>query len=272
MWTAARALATALLLAAAIPPPAASAARPDGSLVIVIDPGHGGDKDGALGPHHLREKDVALSIARKLQLDLEARGHEVILTRAADDSLDLAPRIELANEKKADLFLSVHLNSMPTAESRRVTQGVETYFLSADASDEAAAAVARAENADRADAAPAADGALGLILADLARSAAHADSSLLAYAIHGKLVAETGARDRGVRQAPFAVLEGATMPAVLLEVGYISHPRESKRLADEAEQRKIAHAVVEGVEDFRRAVVAKQERNLDGARSHAAAD
>ena len=95
--------------------------------------------------------------------------------------------------------------------------------------------MARAENADDArSAGPKAEGALGMILADLARSEAHASSSQLVYALHGSLVERTGGRDRGVRQAPFAVLEGAAMPAVLLEVGYISHGAEAQRLDDAA--------------------------------------
>jgi N-acetylmuramoyl-L-alanine amidase len=198
-------------------------------------------------------------------------GHEVVLTRRDDTGLDLAQRIGLANERRADLFLSVHANSMPTSEARARTHGIETYFLSADATDEAAAAVARAENSDDADTArPKEQGALGMILADLARSEAHVNSSQLAYLLHARLVERTGGRDRGVRQAPFVVLEGAAMPAVLLEVGYISHGTESKRLADEAEQEKIARAAAAGVEAFRLEVLQKQARSTLGGKAGAA--
>lgn len=258
----------ALLALAAAP----ARADRDGGLVVVIDPGHGGDKDGAIGPDGTKEKDVALAIALRLEAALRAAGHEPVLTRRDDTGLGLGERIALANERGADLFLSVHANSMPTTEARSRVHGVETFFLSADASDAAAAEVARLENADdETAAAPVEQGALGAILADLARSEAHANSAQLAYLLHDRLVRETEARDRGVRQAPFVVLQGAQMPAVLLEVGYISHPRESKRLADPAEQERIARAVAAGVDRFRREVLEKQARTTLGGKAGAAA-
>lgn len=267
-----RALTTLVLAAACIAPLRAAAVRPDGTLVVVVDPGHGGGKDGAIGPGGLKEKDLALAIALRIEAALRAAGHEVVLTRRDDTGLDLGPRVQLANEKGADLFVSVHANSMPTAAARARTHGIETYFLSADATDAAAAAVAHAENRDDAAGGTNADAsAVGLILADLARSEAHANSSQLAFALHGALVTATGARDRGVRQAPFSVLEGAEMPAVLLEVGYISHGAESKRLADPDEQEKIARAVAGGVDRFRREVLQKQARTSLGGKVGAAA-
>lgn len=259
--------ATALLL-----PRAAIAARPDGTLLVAIDPGHGGEKDGAIGPGGTREKEVALAIALRIERALRQAGHEVVLTRRDDRGLDLASRIALANERNADLFVSIHANAMPTEEARARTHGIETYFLSADATDEAAAAVARAENADDGDGGrQGAGGTLGFILADLARSEAHVHSSHLAYTLHRSLVEGTGGRDRGVRQAPFYVLEGARMPAVLLEVGYISHPAEEKRIADPAEQERIARAVVDGIERFAREVLGRQARtSLHGREGSAA--
>ena len=259
------------LAAVLIAPLRAGAMRADGTLVVVIDPGHGGDKDGAIGPGGLKEKEVALAIALRLERLLAAAGHQAILTRRDDTGVELADRVALANERGADLFVSIHANSMPTAEARARTHGIETYFLSADATDEAALAVARAENADDArSAGPKAEGALGMILADLARSEAHANSSQLAYALHGSLVERAGGRDRGVRQAPFAVLEGAAMPAVLLEVGYISHGAEAQRLADPVEQAKIAGAVAAGIERFRTEVLQKQARSTLGGKVGAA--
>lgn len=247
-------------------------ASAEGALLVVIDPGHGGDKDGAVGPDGTREKDLVLEIALRMESALLAAGHRVVLTRRDDTGLGLAERVELANERGADLFLSVHANSMPTLATRRRVHGVETFFLSADATDAAAAAVAKLENADdvgRKD--EKATGALGAILADLARSETHANSSQLAYVLHDHLVRGTGARDRGVRQAPFVVLEGAAMPAVLLEVGYISHPAEVKRLADPAEQEKIAAAVAAGVDRFAREVLQRQARSTLGNKQGAAA-
>lgn len=218
-------------------------------LFVVIDPGHGGDKDGAVGPDGQKEKALALSIAARLEEELVARGYRVRLTRRSDVGMGLAPRIELANEEGADLFVSVHANSV--AEKRERVQGVETYFLSARASDAQAQAVASKENADDPEApADKASSALDFILQDLARTEAHAGSSRLAVEIHRHLVAGTGARDRGVRQAPFFVLSGARMPAVLVEVGYISHPEEARRLADEDERRRIARSIADGIDAF----------------------
>ncbi|WP_373044721.1 N-acetylmuramoyl-L-alanine amidase [Vulgatibacter sp.] len=262
----------ALAAAALAAPLDAAAARPDGSLVVVVDPGHGGDKDGAIGPGGLKEKEVALAISLRLEAALREAGHEVILTRRDDTGLDLGPRIQLANERGADLFVSVHANSMPTAEARARTSGIETYFLSPDATDEAAAAVAQKENSDDAAAnAPKELGAVGMILADLARSEAHVNSSQLAYVLHEAIVKGTGGHDRGVRQAPFFVLEGAQMPAVLLEVGYISHRTEARRLADAEQQERIARAVARGIERFRRDVLQKQARSTLGGKPGAAA-
>jgi|GEM_PF-4670343 len=227
-------------------------------LLVVVDPGHGGDKRGAVGPNRLQEKDAALAIALALRDALEAMGHRVVLTRDSDRSLGLVPRIRLANELGADLFVSVHLNAVPEGASTSGAYGVETYFLSADASDAGAAALARAENDDDAAGAPGDGDALGAILADLARTEAHAHSSRLALAIHTALVGAIGARDRGLRQAPFVVLQGADMPAVLVEVGYVSHPDEARRLADPAHQRRVAAAIAAGISSFGKDVIDRE--------------
>jgi len=235
--------------------PGAAPALPRPPLLVVIDPGHGGDKDGAIGPNQLKEKDAALAISLALRTQLEARGHAVVLTREADLSLGLRERIQLANEQRADLFVSVHLNSLPLGARRERVHGVETYFLSSEASDADAAALAQKENSDdEQDGGLEAGGALDAILADLARNEAHAGSSRLAYLLHSHLLQGVPSRDRGVRQAPFAVLRGAEMPAVLVEVGYISHPEEARRLGDPVEQLRIAEALADGVDAFHREV------------------
>ncbi|MFO7155694.1 MAG: N-acetylmuramoyl-L-alanine amidase [Pseudomonadota bacterium] len=222
-------------------------------LRVVVDPGHGGEREGAVGPGGTREKDVALEISLRLARILRQLGHEVILTRESDVSLGLAERTRLANEREADLFVSIHANSAPSARSR--VQGVETYFLSADATDAQARALASLENAEEGPV-EAPEDPLEFILADLARMKAHAESSRLAVAIHENLVRRTGARDRGVRQAPFFVLSGARMPAVLVEVGYLSHPAEERRLASRENQEAIARAIAEGIEAFGRRLMA----------------
>jgi N-acetylmuramoyl-L-alanine amidase len=239
-------IAAALLLAAAPRAPA---------FVAVVDPGHGGDQEGALSPAGDREKDVALAIARRVAARLRAIGAKVVLTRTGDIAVPLANRAAVANALRADLFVSVHLNSMPSAEARRHSMGVETYFLSADGTDASARAVAARENADRLAGEPVLDPAdpVAAILQDLEDQDALAGSSRLAYAVHEKLVAWLGAEDRGVKQAPFYVLAGARMPAVLLEVGFISHEAEAARLRAPEYQERIAAAVADGVLAWRNA-------------------
>jgi N-acetylmuramoyl-L-alanine amidase len=242
------ALLTSVLLSAA---PAASAHVPP-LFVAVVDPGHGGEHDGAIGPSGLKEKDVALQISRRVAARLVAQGALVLLTREGDDALELPARAALANQAEADLFVSIHLNSMPTHSTRRVSQGVETYFLSADASDASAKAVAARENADRiAGTAPDPANPVSGILDDLWMVEALSESSRLAHALQAKLVAATGAENRGVKQAPFLVLAGARMPAVLVEVGFVSHEAESRRLADPEYQERIAGAIAQGIASFR---------------------
>jgi N-acetylmuramoyl-L-alanine amidase len=238
------ALAAALALALAAKEPA---------FTVVVDPGHGGDQEGAVSPTGEREKDVALAIARRVAAHLKRLGGKVVLTRTGDIGVPLANRAAIATAIRADLFVSVHLNSMPTAEQRRHSQGVETYFLSADASDTHANAVAARENADRLAGEPEIDpnDPVAAILDDLEDAASLAGSSRLAYDLHERLVERLGAEDRGVKQAPFYVLAGARMPAVLLELGFISHEEESRKLESREYQEKIAAAVADGIRAFR---------------------
>jgi N-acetylmuramoyl-L-alanine amidase len=238
------ALAAALALALAAREPA---------FTVVLDPGHGGDQEGALSPAGEKEKDLALAIARRISMQLRKAGVKVILTRTGDIAVPLANRAAIATAIRADLFLSVHLNSMPTERQRRAYRGVETYFLSADATDTRASAVAARENADRLAGEPEIDpnDPVAAILDDLEDAASLAGSSRLAYALHERLVATLGAEDHGVKQAPFYVLAGARMPAVLLEVGFISHEEEARRLHTREYQEKIAAAVVDGIRAFR---------------------
>jgi N-acetylmuramoyl-L-alanine amidase len=249
----------ALALSLALAAGRAHPAPREPAFVAVVDPGHGGDKEGAVGPGGVREKEVALQIARRVVARLRAQGGKALLTRTGDIPVALAQRAALANAVRADLFVSIHLNAMP-GPSRARTHGVETYFLSADASDASATAVAARENADRLAGEPGIDGddPVSGILQDLADTDALAESSRLAYALHDRLVAALGAPDRGVKQAPFYVLAGARMPAVLLEVGFVSHPAESQRLATAAYQEQIARAIADGVAAWRKATAQAQ--------------
>lgn len=223
-----------------------------GSPLVVIDPGHGGEQTGAVGPNGQREKNIALAISKQLKELLEKEFKAtVVLTREKDALVQLSERVVLANKKQPDLFISIHANSMPTAVQRRLNQGIETYFLSAAASGEDAKKVAARENAESGSQPKGAAGdTLSFILADLQRSETHVDSSRLAYSVHEELILETQAQDRGVQQAPFYVLMGLEAPAILVEVGFVSHPEEGKLLTDAAYQARLARAISAGVGKF----------------------
>lgn len=241
------ALASALLLAAPKP-----AGRPAPAFVVVVDPGHGGEKDGAVSADGAEEKDLTLQIARLLKARLEKQGVRVLLTRSADDTVPLAQRAALANAEKADVFVSIHLNAMPGGARRRA-RGIETYFLSADASDASATTVAARENADRLAGEPELNrsDAVAGILADLEDTANLAESSRLAYAVHESVVRVAGVEDRGVKQAPFYVLAGARMPAVLLELGFLSQPDEARLLRSAPHQEALARGIASGIAAWR---------------------
>ena len=242
-----RALALALSLSA---PP-----NGEPAFVAVVDPGHGGDHDGAFSPDGVPEKRIAMDIARRVAVRLAKQGGRVILTRTGDVSVPLSNRSDVANLERADVFVSIHLNSMPTRAKRARTRGIETFFLSADATDASAGAVAARENADRMAGEPGSDGAdpVAGILNDLEYTASLSESSRLAYAIHDRLVKVTQAEDRGVKQTPFYVLAGAKMPSVLLELGFISHAEESRKLRSAAYQEALARAMADGVKAWRTA-------------------
>ncbi|MBL8957575.1 MAG: N-acetylmuramoyl-L-alanine amidase [Myxococcaceae bacterium] len=229
--------------------------------LVIVDPGHGGNQTGAGSPTGAWEKDAALEISKLLKAELEAQLRATVkLTRSKDDNLSLHDRVDWANAQKPDLFISVHLNSMPTKKQRQSTEGIETYFLSAAASGDQAKKVAARENAEFHEKRPKGGDTLAFILADLQRSEAHADSSRLAYAVHEELVSATGGLDRGVQQAPFYVLMGLQAPAILVEVGFISHPDEGARLTDPEYQQKAAEAIARGVAAFVRQVAVREAK------------
>jgi N-acetylmuramoyl-L-alanine amidase len=228
--------------------------KPQGSpLVVVIDPGHGGafPHDGAHGVKGLIEKNITLEVGRRLRADLEAAGATVLMTREDDADVTLADRARFANEASADLFVSIHCNSMATRHDRALARGVESYFLSPDPTDAEAKMLAELENGGPAGVPlPKAADAVSGLLADLALGQARNDSAQLAETLHRALILGTGAQSRGVRQAPFLVLSGTKMPSALIEIGFISHASEGKALAKEAYQQRIAAALAQGVRDF----------------------
>jgi len=225
------------------PPAVAPRSRP-GIHTIVLDPGHGGGETGAIGPSGAQEKDLTLLLARALKSRLEAHlGVRVILTRDNDAEVPHETRTAIANQNKADLFISLHLNSAFGAAAR----GAETYFLSATASDERAARAAEAENPPAAGEADNPLDDLQLILWDLAQSHSLSQSQRLATLIQQELNGALDLRDRGVKQAPFLVLMGAAMPSVLVELGFLSNPEEERRLQDPAYRAELTDALVRAV-------------------------
>lgn len=220
--------------------------------VIVIDPGHGGDDTGAKGPTGLQEKDITLSIAMKLAGLLEERlDSRVLLTRTTDVFVPLEERTAFANANNADVFISIHVNAAESRDAR----GTETFFLSMDATDEDSRRLAAFENsagpAALTSSALAAGGDLRDILLDLANTRSHHESSRLAEVVHMSMLGKTGREGRGVKQAPFTVLVGATMPAILVEVGFISNPSEERWLSSKKYQERAASAIADGIVSFR---------------------
>jgi len=235
---------------AAGPRPAPAPAPPTAELrTVVIDPGHGGEETGARGPSGTLEKDVALAVARKLRAELvNARGLSVFLTRDRDAPVELDERAAIANNYKADLFVSIHAN----ASRARGARGSEVYFLSYQASDDESRRTAQLEGAAEPLAQAANGSDLGLILWDMAQAEHLQESSALASRVQEELAVVTGSEGRGVKQAPFRVLVGAAMPAVLVEIAFISNPDEEKQLASDAYQSRIATALARGIERYRR--------------------
>jgi N-acetylmuramoyl-L-alanine amidase len=235
---------------AAQAPPAARTApaetRTGGLRTVVIDPGHGGEEVGAMGPGGTMEKDITLGIARKLRSALvNGLGVQAFLTRDRDVEVPLDERAAFANNYKADLFISIHAN----ASRSHGAKGSEVYFLSYQSTDEESRRLAISEGAVEVSggAGVAAGSDLALILWDMAQAEHLEASSALATRIQEELAEVTGSQGRGIKQAPFRVLVGAAMPAVLLEVAFISNADEEKLLVSEAYQNKVVGAVVRGV-------------------------
>jgi len=213
---------------------------------IVVDAGHGGKDPGAVGPGGTREKDVTLAMAKALGRELESQlGCEVILTRSGDTFLELPERTAIANKVGADLFISIHAN----ANKNRSARGIETYYLNFSKSDDALEVVAR-ENKTSLEQV----GDLELILLDLLANSKINESSRLAAEIQksmtGQLRKHYKVKDLGVRQGPFYVLLGATMPSVLVETAFISNRTEEKLLVNRKYQQRTASAIVGGVRKY----------------------
>ena len=214
---------------------------------IVIDAGHGGKDPGAIGKRGLQEKDVVLKIAKGLKETLVSElGAEVIMIREDDRFIPLEERTAIANTKEADIFISVHAN----ASFNRRASGVETYYLNLT-NDEAAIRVAARENAvstkKMSD--------LQYILNDLMKTAKTNESSRLAAKVQGSLVSSLKAKysdvkGNGVKGAPFYVLVGTHMPSILVEVSFISNPKEEARLADKEYIKEVVNGITIGIKGY----------------------
>lgn len=234
---------------------------------VVLDPGHGGADAGAMGPGGTLEKDLVLSVAKKAGESLKKSGVRVLFTRTDDTFVSLEDRTAFANKNRADVFVSIHAN----AARRKAAVGVETFFLSLDATDDEARLTAVYENAgvavprkSGADNGEAGDEVRELLV-DLENNVAHHLSAMLAETIQSKVFEAGGREDRGVKQAPFVVLYGAVMPAVLVEIGFVSNKAEEKRLASVKEQERIAASITDGITAFRKTAVRKNSQQAEAA-------
>jgi len=208
---------------------------------IVIDPGHGGKDPGAVGRRGTLEKNVALNIAKELKSLLQERKYRVYLTREEDVYIRLKNRTRFANEKSADLFISIHCNAHHSASAT----GLETYYLSL-ASDESARLTAARENAEAGMSIKDLDN----LVSDILKDSKMTESSRLAECVQKHLVEEIGAVNRGVKRAPFVVLIGTKVPAILVEVGFMSNQRDERRLRSSAYQALIASALFKAIEEY----------------------
>jgi len=214
---------------------------------IVLDPGHGGKDPGAIGNGGIAEKDLVLSIARKLAAKLKKEMNvQVVLTRNDDRFVPLEDRTALANAEDADLFISLHMNASPNSEAR----GIETYYLD-NTSDEAAIRLAARENSTaRKNVSD-----LQFILSDMTQNLKLEDSITLAHRLQGAAVGGLGkvlgeVKDLGVKKALFYVLVGARMPSVLVEMFFISHREEGRAMSQGLYQDAMVDALFDGIQKY----------------------
>ena len=218
--------------------------------VIVLDAGHGGDDVGAVGQNSRYEKVINLNVTKYLGAILKQRGYTVYLTRNDDHFIEVKNRTVLANEKNADLFMSIHTNAVP-AEKANEVDGIETFFLS-PARSERAKGVAALEN--KSDIREMSESSKDVFLESLNRPRITASHKFAIDVQAGILQAARtkykDVNDSGVKEGPFWVLVGAQMPSILVEVGYITHPTEGKRLYDKDYQQTLANGIANGVDSY----------------------
>jgi N-acetylmuramoyl-L-alanine amidase len=214
---------------------------------VVIDPGHGGRDTGTIGPSGLREKEVTLDVARRLAKLIEERmGSEVVLTRNADVSVPLEARAKLANEKQADLFLSIHVNASRYSK----VNGVETFYLNFTRSRADLEVAARENAGSNQSIHELSDLVQKIALDDKVQESRDLATSVqtAVHALAAKHYSE--ARNRGVKKAPFVVLIGAQMPSILVELGFISNSREEKLMKTKEFRQELAESLYVGLSTY----------------------
>lgn len=249
--------------------PASDASTLTRVQTLVIDPGHGGENEGAVGVLGVHEKYLTIELALDLRDRLQ-RAHpnlRVVLTRYWDSDVALPDRIAMANQRGADLFISLHYNA--AVHARAV--GFETYFLATheavpgqgDVKGQPIAATGGAvtgleKDLETKPSGPTAERAFELVLEDLHRSVQHRRSGRLAEIVQKQLRSRLKSVNRGVKQANFAVLRGAEMPAIVVESGFLTHPKEGKKVHGLEHRKQVIEALMEAVVEFDRTLEAEQ--------------
>ena len=237
--------------------------------VLVLDAGHGGHDSGAVGPGGLQEKDLVLDVTRRVaRLVADKLNVKVLLSRDGDYFVPLRDRTSFANKERADLFVSIHAN----AHREIASAGVETYFLSSEATDSGARQVAALENSVvQLEKTPARSSsrfdAVKAILWDLAQSEFQLESSRLAEVVQDSMTQSLRIPNRGVKQAGFYVLGGAAMPAVLIEIGFVTNPKEEKQLKESKYRDEIARAIYAGLAEYKKKYDARARELPPSARA-----
>ncbi|MFM8315293.1 MAG: N-acetylmuramoyl-L-alanine amidase, partial [Deltaproteobacteria bacterium] len=223
--------------------------KPESRIKVWLDPGHGGKDFGAQGLNGASEKDICLRVSKLIRREIEKYSKlqgapiEVRLSRDEDEFISLKERAREANLWGADLFVSIHANSSPVPKAR----GFEVYFLSPEATDAEASKLARLEN--QAPPTPISAQVIS-ILSDATTQYHVAESSRLAESMFSSISQKIGSNSRAVRQAPFTVLHGTNMPAVLVEIGYVTHREESLNLTKDSYLKRVASAISDGIVEF----------------------
>lgn len=225
---------------------------PRRSYTIVVDAGHGGHDSGAIGAKRYYEKRLVLKIAKRVERQLKKRGFRVKMTRSADRFVKLRHRTHFANQKKADIFVSIHANAVANRRRFGKAYGVETYFLQLTRSAKAQRIAAKENSVvlDKND-----HLSKNVILKSVLSGPKIELSHKLAIDVQKQILKHLrqkykGVRNGGVKPAPFWVLVGAQMPSILVEVGYITNPIERRRLYNPDYQERIAKGIADGVSNY----------------------